>query len=386
MTAATTTPPTPGTGWCAGECGPGSPEEPSSWHGTHVAGTVGVVRTGNEIGVAGVNWSSRVQSVRVLGKCGGTIADINDAIRWAAGLSVPGVPDNPTPAKVINLSLGASAPCSDSPATQAAIDDAVAAGTTVVVAAGNSAMDASGSFPASCDGVVTVAASDARGHLVTRYSNYGDTVDILAPGGDVQRDDDDDGNPDGVYSTVFGGYAYYNGTSMASPHVAGVAALLLAEEPGLTPAQVSARLQQAALPRTAAQCPRPCGAGLLSAAPVTNLAVSPGQVNLQVGDSSSLQVQLLEDGEPVEGRSVTFTSGTRWSPPSIPRRDHRCEGRAGATVTGRSNGDTIVASEAASVRRETPVRVPVFDAVLVLLLTAGLSGGARRLTRRGGRS
>ncbi|MCK7509501.1 MAG: S8 family serine peptidase [Desulfobacterales bacterium] len=93
----------PGDAIAANECYPGSLALPSSWHGTHVAGTVGVGRTNNGIGVAGVNWTVEVQPVRVLGKCGGTMVDINDAIRWAAGLSVPGAPNNPTPAKVINM-------------------------------------------------------------------------------------------------------------------------------------------------------------------------------------------------------------------------------------------------------------------------------------------
>ena len=255
----------PGDAVAAGECGAGEPAEPSSWHGSHVAGTIGVGHSNNAVGVAGVNWHTRVQSVRVLGKCGGSIADINDAIRWAAGLPVPGVPTNPTPARVINMSLGADVPCTSSPATQAAINDAIGAGVTVVVAAGNSAMDASGSMPASCIGPITVAASDARGFLVTRYSNFGPRIDIMAPGGDVRRDDNGDGDPDGVLSTVQGGYAYYNGTSMAAPHVAGVAALLLSHEPAQTPAGVLARLQAAAMPRDATQCPRPCGAGLLNA-------------------------------------------------------------------------------------------------------------------------
>ena len=88
----------------AGECFPGSPPSDDSWHGSHVAGTTGVGATDNALGIAGANWNVSVQAVRVLGKCGGTIADINDAIRWAAGLPVPGVPDNPTPARVINMS------------------------------------------------------------------------------------------------------------------------------------------------------------------------------------------------------------------------------------------------------------------------------------------
>lgn len=257
----------PGDAVAAGECGAGQPPRPlpDSWHGTHVAGTVGVGNTNNATGVAGVNWQVTVLPVRVLGKCGGSIVDINDGIRWAAGLPVPGTPANSQPARVINLSLGGPVPCAQSPATQSAINDAVAAGATVVVAAGNDAQDAAGFLPASCDNVITVAASEARGHLATRYSNFGQTVEIMAPGGDVRRDDTQDGKPDGVLSMVQGGYAFYNGTSMAAPHVAGVTALLLAAEPSLTPAEVLNRIQQNAIPRDATHCPQPCGAGLLNA-------------------------------------------------------------------------------------------------------------------------
>lgn len=158
-------------------------------------------------------------AVRVLGKCGGTTTDINDGIRWAAGLDVPGAPANPHPARVINLNLGTppGVPCSDDPATQSAIRDAVAAGALVVIAAGNDAVDAASVTPASCDEGLTVAASDYRGHLVTRYSNFGSDVKILAPRGDLRRDDNGDSQPDGVLSMVKGGYAYFNGTSMAAP-------------------------------------------------------------------------------------------------------------------------------------------------------------------------
>ena len=254
----------------AGECGPGKPARRSSWHGTHVAGTVGVGHTNNTEGVAGVAWQVRVQSIRVLGKCGGTFVDIADAIRWAAGLSVPGIMDNATPADVINMSLGAFVVCQQIPGMQSAIDDAVGEGTTVIVAAGNDASNADRVLPAGCDGVITVAAADYNGELVTRYSNFGNVVEIMAPGGDVQADRDGDGNPDGVRSMVQGGYAFYNGTSMAAPHVAGVAALMLTHDPSLTPQQVSDALMANATSRncTAGSSPPPsraCGAGLLNA-------------------------------------------------------------------------------------------------------------------------
>lgn len=269
----------PGDASAAGECGFGSPADPSSWHGTHVAGTIGVGNTNNTIGVAGINWNVRVLPVRVLGKCGGSTSDIVDAIRWAAGLAVPGVPTNPadTRARVINLSLGGSQRCLPDkqagdvgdPAMQSAINDAVKANVTVVVAAGNSAADASEFSPAGCDNVITVAASDSRGHFVGRYSNFGKTVEIMAPGGDLAR-----GPSEGVYSMVDGGYAFYNGTSMAAPHVAGVAALLLACHPKLTPPDVLKRIQASSLPRTPAQgCPTgTCGAGLLNAMVATKPA------------------------------------------------------------------------------------------------------------------
>jgi serine protease len=238
----------------------------ASFHGTHVAGTIGSAFTDNAVEIASVNWEVSVQPVRVLGNLGGATSDIIDAIRWAAGLPVPGAPINPTPARIINMSLGGPGACSR--AFQSAIDDATAAGVLVVAAAGNDARDASGFSPSGCGNVFTVAAGDLDGRLA-RYSNFGTTVELLAPGGDVQADRNRDGLPDGVISTVRDGLAIYNGTSMAAPHVAGVAALLLAEDPSLTPTEIGARLMGSAVPRSTSECSRPCGAGLLNAAPAS---------------------------------------------------------------------------------------------------------------------
>ena len=116
----------------------------SSWHGTHVSGTIGAVAN-NGIGVAGINQVSKIQPLRVLGKCGGYTSDIADAIRWAAGLTVTGVPANPTPDRVVNISLGGSGACGST--FQNAINAAVAAGTVVVVAAGNSNANAANFTP-----------------------------------------------------------------------------------------------------------------------------------------------------------------------------------------------------------------------------------------------
>ncbi len=380
----------PGDAVAANECFPGDPAQPASWHGTHVAGTIGVGRTDNGVGVAGANWTVRVQAVRVLGKCGGTIADINDGIRWAAGLAVPGVPTNSTPARVINMSLGTPPgnPCSASPSTQAAINDAVGSGAAVVVAAGNEAVDASQVFPASCDNVITVAASDARGHLVTRYSNFGATVEIMAPGGDVQRDDDGDGNNDGVLSMVHpnaGTYARYNGTSMATPHVAGVAALYLAQNPSLTPVQLLADLQSNALPRTSSQCPQPCGAGLLSAVRggpqlAVSLVLDPDR-ELDQGETTTARATVTLGAAPQAGKAVTFSTANpsvaSVSPASAVTDS---SGRAQVTVRGESQGNTTVTAGADGSSASAPVRVPDLSliGVGVLVVSVLLFGVLRR--------
>jgi serine protease len=382
----------PGDAVAPDECYQGSPGMPDSWHGTHVAGTIGVGRTNNGVGVAGINWNVSVQAVRVLGKCGGTTVDINDGIRWAAGLPVPGVPNNATPARVINMSLGTPPgfPCSQSPSTQAAINDAVTAGATVVVAAGNDATDASQVFPASCDNVITVAASDYRGYLVRRYSNYGNTVEIMAPGGDVQRDDNNDGKPDGVLSMVHpnaGTYAWYNGTSMAAPHVAGAAALLLAQDPALSPADVLTILQDRALPRTSTECPQPCGAGLLSALggphdaqPAVSLVLDPDKT-LNVGESTMALATVTASGSPQAGKTVTFSTGdpavASVSPGSAVTN---ASGEAQATVKGEAKGQTSVTAAANGASDSVPVKVPdlSFYALALLLVAVVAAGMIRR--------
>ena len=244
-----------------GECGFGSPGADSSWHGTHVSGTVAAV-TNNTQGVAGVAFDATVQPVRVLAKCGGTLADIADAIVWSSGGSVGGVPNNPNPADVINMSLGGSGSCGST--YQNAINFAVNQGTTVVVSAGNSNADASGFRPASCNNVISVAATDKSGGKAS-YSNYGSVVDVAAPGGDF--------NADGVAiaSTLNDGtttpgnenYVYYQGTSMSAPHVSGLAALMYSVDPSLTPAEVEQLIVTNARPFPAT-CNQ-CGSGIADA-------------------------------------------------------------------------------------------------------------------------
>ncbi|MFB9445603.1 S8 family peptidase [Dactylosporangium vinaceum] len=258
--------------YAAGECGQTTAES-SSWHGTHVAGTIAAVGN-NGVGVAGIAYNARVVPVRVLGKCGGTSSDIADAIVWASGGTVSGVPANPNPAKVINLSLGGSGSCSQT--YRRAISAANSRGTTVVVAAGNSNGNASGFSPANCAGVVTVAALDRDGNRAF-YSNYGTTVEVAAPGGEVRLETDPPGTrstpQNGILSTLNDGattpgnptYSTYMGTSMAAPHVAGLVALMLSRNPTLTPAQVLTALQSHARP-IPGTCSGGCGAGLVDAA------------------------------------------------------------------------------------------------------------------------
>ncbi len=263
----------PGDWITAGECGNGNAAQNSSWHGTHVSGTIAAV-TNNGSGVAGVAFGARVQPVRALGKCGGYTSDIADGIVWASGGTVGGLPANATPARVISMSLGGSGSCDTT--TQSAINGARSRGTTIVVAAGNSNANAANYSPASCSGVITVAAVNRSGGRAY-YSNFGAVVDVAAPGGDMRS-----AAANGVLSTLNTGtttpgadsYAYYQGTSMATPHVSGVVALMLNKNPALTPDQVESLLKSSAraFPATCSQC----GSGIVSASAAVAAAAGGG--------------------------------------------------------------------------------------------------------------
>ena len=278
----------------------------SSWHGTHVAGTINALAS-NGVGVVGVAPEVKVQHVRVLGAGGGYTSDILAGITWASGGSVPGVAANPTPAKVINMSLGGYGSCG--PDWQTAINAAVTRGTTIAVAAGNSASDASGFTPASCSNVVTVAAIASTGKRAS-FSNYGSMVEVAAPGA-------------GIWSTLNSGtttpgspsYAAYSGTSMATPHVAGVIALMVSREPGLTPAQVATRLTTASLltafPGGACDtsATMTCGRGIVNAGKLLGAgsapaAVPPGAPTSVAGTSGLGQVTVTWAAPASDGGSA----------------------------------------------------------------------------------
>lgn len=278
----------PGDWVLANECGGSHSARDSSWHGTHVAGTVAAV-SNNAVGVAGVAWNVGLIPVRVLGKCGGYQSDIADGIRWAAGLNVPGVPINLIPADVINMSLGSSSPGACNATYQAAIDAAYNAGTTVVTSAGNS-NDIANYQPGNCNNVISVAAS-ANDGARSYYSNYGANVDITAPGGDGCNPinnsypgslaDCEGGIWDdtrmvlsthntGTTSPGTDNYNWLQGTSMSSPHVAGLAALIKSVNGSLTPAEVEQIIKNTAEPFATVpdhQCDTNiCGAGYANAA------------------------------------------------------------------------------------------------------------------------
>jgi len=287
----------PGDWTAAGECGAGEPASNSSWHGTHVAGTIAAL-TNNGSGVAGIAYGAKIVPVRVLGKCGGYTSDIADGIIWASGGTVSGVPNIAARAQVINMSLGGGGACGTT--TQNAINSARSRGTVVVVAAGNESQNASNSNPANCSGVITVAATNRSGGRAS-YSNYGTVVDVAAPGGDSGA---------AILSTLNAGtkgpgadsYAGYMGTSMATPHVAGVVALMLAKNASMTPDQVEAALKSTARAFPAA-CSG-CGAGIVNASAAVDAAMGGG------GTTTGPTVSETESNNTISTANSVTTSGT----------------------------------------------------------------------------
>ncbi len=383
----------PGDWTVAGECGAGSPASSSSWHGTHVAGTIAAL-TNNASGVAGVAFGAKVQPIRVLGKCGGYTSDIADGIVWASGGSVPGLPVNTTPARVLSLSLGGGGACATT--TQSAINSARSRGSVVVVAAGNSAANAANFTPASCTGVISVAATTRSGGRAS-YSNFGTVVDVAAPGGQMSVA----GDPNGVLSTLNTGattpgadsYAYYQGTSMATPHVSAVAALMLAKNAALTPDQVESLIKSTAraFPATCSQC----GTGIVNAAAAVAaaaggtpppppppsgvaevesnntrstaqlIAALPATVNGSMSGSTDTDYYRVTLGA---GRSLTSTL----TPPATADYDLYIYNSAGSLVTSSRRGTGLV--DTSTVTNNGSVAVTVYVRVVYF------SGGAGNYT------
>jgi serine protease len=296
---------------------------PSSWHGTIIAGQIAAL-TNNAQGVAGMAWNSRVLAVRVAGKCGASVSDIVDGIRWAAGLRVNGVPDNPTPARIINISFGGSSACNA--AYQDAIDEVWASKGAVVIAAGGNE-HASLSRPASCNKAVGVVALNRDG-FKSNYSNFGGNATIATVGGD------DDQSDSGRWSAILadsgiltldncgtttprlpsscprGPYAYLYGTSFSAPIVSGAAALMLSVHPDLTAQQIVDGLKASARPHVTSPkigdcawtnpgrciCTKAtCGVGILDAEQAVRFADA--LKNGQVYTAPNWPVQVLDSTE-----------------------------------------------------------------------------------------
>jgi serine protease len=271
----------------------------SSWHGTHVAGTIAAIAN-NAKGVAGVAFNAKVVPVRVLGIGGGAGSDIADAIIWASGGAVAGVPANANPAEVINLSLGGGGGCSTT--YQNAINAAVGNGAVVVVAAGNESIDTANGSLASCNNVI-VAGSNTSTSARSSFSNYGAKVDVSAPGSSIISTINT-----GVSSPAAEGYAYYSGTSMATPHVAAAAALVQARRVAqgfapYAPADVETQLKKTAYPMKLG-CVGVSGAGIIDARTLLDVSgnafrllangVAAGSLSASTGDDLNFAMVALD--------------------------------------------------------------------------------------------
>ncbi len=295
----------------------------SSWHGTGVAGIIAANANNNQW-LAGLDWAAKILPVRVLGKCGGDDSDILDGIAWAAGLSVPGVPVNPHPAQIINVSLGGPGEC---PAGYVSVfSAALARGVTraIVVAAGNEGGDVADSAPANCPQAIAVAATTMRGSLAG-YSNYGAGIALSAPGGTaVNSDWIFVLSNTGATAPADDSFAPEAGTSTAAPMVAGVVSLMLAVAPNLSAAQVRALLSASAKPFPAGStCGTSiCGAGIVDAEAAVRAAITltgssafngQGLWWATGGTESGWGINFAHQGDQVFGTWYTYdTSGKAW--------------------------------------------------------------------------
>lgn len=410
----------------------------SSWHGTRVVGVLGAIAN-NAAGIAGITWQGRILPVRALGKCGGLDSDILDGMRWAAGLHVNGVPDNPYPAQIINMSFGGTGACTQ--AQQAVINEIVAKGVLMVVSAGNEGgpVDA----PANCTGVAGVAGLRNVGTKVG-FSSLGPEVALSAPGGNC-------GTTAGIcaYSldttsntgtTAPAGSTYSDktaansnlGTSFSAPQVAAIAGLMASVNGNLQPAQLIARLKEGARPfpvsadQTVPTCHVPtgasdvqnaecnctqqtCGAGMANAPGAVNAALRPiAAVALPVHVAAGQNVTLQGAGSAAAcGLALSTFAWTNVTNPNNPiQGGNTSTATVGAPASGsftvrltvtddagrQDTADVVVSSNAAT--SSAPANAvntlgcpkPVTISVSPTSASVAASGGTRTFTATVGNS
>lgn len=334
--------------WVAAEDNCGTPSD-SSWHGTRVAGIIGA-RSNNSLGVAGITWSGYILPVRVIGKCGGNNSDVLAGIRWAAGLSVPGVPANPYPAQVINVSLGSEGPCDSASAD--VISEVASRGVLVVVSAGNEGGPVDS--PANCPGAMAIAGLRHAGTKVG-FSSLGPEIKLSAPGGncvninggpclfsiDTTANDGRTSPGNHIYTDQF---SHNVGTSFSSPIVSGIAGLMLAVNGNLKSTQLIARMQEGAtkpfpvsqepgvpvchipqsrfdIQNTECSCTTAvCGAGMANAKGAVEAALRPiAAINVASTVAPGLNVTLQAGGSAAAcGRTITSYEWSIQSSPGTP--------------------------------------------------------------------
>lgn len=345
----------------------------SSWHGTRVAGMIGAL-SNNSVGIAGISWNSYILPVRVLGKCGGSDSDILAGMRWAAGIPTPGTPVNPTPARIVNMSLGADSVCEQS--YRAVIDELADRKVLVVISAGNEGTVVSS--PGNCPGVASVAALRHAGSKVG-FSNLGREVTIGAPGGNCVNVN---GGPclfsldttSNLGTTVPGAHTFTNqinsnlGTSFSAPIVSGIAALMLSRNANLSAQQLLARLREGARPfptsvaddPTVTACHVPannqdfqlaqclcttstCGAGMVDAAASVDAAARPIAAIASIANVAPGQnVALNATGSAAAcGRTVASYSWAVTAPPTNQPAIANAN-TANATVAAPATGSIVV--------------------------------------------